>query len=281
MATANTAAGVAKTGAKDAKDNKGGDKGRGFGKPGAQGAKGKDGKDSKGRPGGRGGKGDQAPWEPVTKLGRLVQARKITDLNEIFRFSIPIKEFEIVEQLVPGLKEEVMQVKPVQKQTQAGQRTRFKAYVVVGDEKQYIGLGWKCHKEVQGAIKGALMMAKMSLIPVRKGYWGNKIGNTHTVPCKVTGKSGSVKVRCIPAPRGTGLVAPPVSKKLFQFAGIQDIYTKTEGKTRTKGNFVKATFDCIQQTYFYNSPDFWGKSKIDAHPFVKEQEFLEQRTKTA
>jgi small subunit ribosomal protein S2e len=39
-----------------------------------------------------------------------------------------------------------MQVKSVQKQTQAGQRTRFKAYAIVGDEKNYIGLGWKCHK---------------------------------------------------------------------------------------------------------------------------------------
>ncbi len=80
---------------------------------------------------------------------------------------------------------------------------------------------------MQGAIKGAIIMAKLNLIPVRKGYWGNKIGKTHTVPCKVTGKSGSVKVRLVPAARGIGLVAPPVSKKLFQFAGIQDVYTKT------------------------------------------------------
>ena len=67
-----------------------------------------------------------------------------------------------------------MLVKSVQKQTQAGQRTRFKAFVIVGDEKQYVGLGWKCHKEVQGAIKGAITMAKLNMIPVRKGYWSNK-----------------------------------------------------------------------------------------------------------
>lgn len=102
-------------------------------------------------------------------------------------------------------------------------------------------------------------MAKLNLTPVRKGYWGNKIGGIHTVPNKVTGKAGSVKVRLVPAPRGAGLVAPPVSKKLFQFAGIQDIYTKTEGKTRTRGNFVKATFAAIQATYEFNTPDFWGK----------------------
>jgi small subunit ribosomal protein S2e len=105
-------------------------------------------------------------------------------------------------------------------------------------------------------------MAKLNLIPVRKGYWGNNIGATHTVPNKVTGKAGSVKCRLVPAPRGTGLVAPPVTKKLFQFAGIQDIYTKTEGKTRTRGNFIKAAYAAIQAAYEYNTPDFWGKSVV-------------------
>jgi small subunit ribosomal protein S2e len=173
------------------------------------------------------------------------------------------------------LKEEVMEVKSVQKQTQAGQRTRFKAFAIVGDEKQYIGLGWKCHKEVQGAIKGAITMAKLNLIPVRKGYWGNKIGAIHTIPNKVTGKAGSVKVRLVPAPRGSGLVAPPVTKKVLQFAGIQDVYTKTEGKTRTRGNFVKAVFAAIQATSEFNTPDFWGKSAVVDHPYIVHQTFLE------
>ena len=214
----------------------------------------------------------------MTKLGRLVKGKQIDSLVDIFRFSIPIKEMEIVDLFLgESLKEEVMEVKSVQKQTQAGQRTRFKCHAIVGDEKNYIGLGWKCHKEVQGAIKGALAMAKLNLIPVRKGYWGNKIGSIHTVPCKVTGKSGSVKVRLVPAPRGTGLVAPPVTKKLFQFAGIRDVYTKTEGKTRTRGNFIKAAYAAIKAAYEYNSPDFWGKSVVEDHPFVVFREWLENR----
>jgi ribosomal protein uS5 len=221
-------------------------------------------------------KDDAVEWKPVTKLGRLVKAKLIDNIVDIFRFSIPIKEQEIVDAFLAGnLKEEVMEVKSVQKQTQAGQRTRFKAFAIVGDEKNYIGLGWKCHKEVQGAIKGAITMAKLNIVPVRKGYWGNKIGSTHTVPGKVTGKSGSVKVRLVPAPRGTGLVAPPVTKKLFQFAGIHDIYTKTEGKTRTRGNFIKAAFAAIKAAYEFNSPDFWGKSAVSEHPFVVHRLHLE------
>lgn len=75
---------------------------------------------------------------------------------------------------------------PVQKQTRAGQRTRFKAIVVVGDGNGHIGLGVKCSKEVATAIRGAIILAKLSVIPVRRGYWGNKIGAPHTVPCKVS-----------------------------------------------------------------------------------------------
>ena len=74
---------------------------------------------------------------------------------------------------------------PVQKQTRAGQRTRFKAFVAIGDSSGHVGLGVKCSKEVATAIRGAIILAKLSVIPVRRGYWGNKIGQPHTVPCKV------------------------------------------------------------------------------------------------
>ena len=71
------------------------------------------------------------------------------------------------------LKDEVMTIKPVQKQSSAGQRTRFKAYVAVGDFDGHIGLGKKCSSEVATAIRGALIMAKMHLVPIRRGYWGS------------------------------------------------------------------------------------------------------------
>merc|ERR1712181_176501 len=76
------------------------------------------------------------------------------------------------------------------------------------------GLGVKCSKEVATAIRGAIIMAKLSIVPVRRGFWGTKLGKPHTVPCKVTGKCGSIWVRLIPAPRGTGIVSAPVPKKL-------------------------------------------------------------------
>lgn len=57
--------------------------------------------------------------------------------------------------------------------------------VAIGDSNGHIGLGVKCSKEVATAIRGAIILAKLSVVPVRRGYWGNKIGKPHTVPCKV------------------------------------------------------------------------------------------------
>jgi len=167
-----------------------------------------------------------------------------------------------------------MKITPVQKQTRAGQRTRFKAFVIVGDQDGHIGLGVKCAKEVATAIRGAIILSKLSVVPVRRGYWGNKIGQPHTVPTKITGKTGSVSMRLVPAPRGTGIVAARVPKKVLTYAGIQDVFTQSKGSTRTLGNFVKATFDAISRTYGYLTPDLWKETKLLRAPYQEFNEFL-------
>jgi ribosomal protein uS5 len=157
-----------------------------------------------------------------------------------------------------------MKVMPVQKQTTAGQRMRMKCWVLVGDGKGHVGLGSKAHKELQIAIQAATNRAKMSILPVRMGYWGNKINQPHTVPMKVSGKEGSVRVRLVPAPRGTGIVAPYASKKVLEFAGVVDCYTQSVGCTRTKGNFLFATFNALANTANYLTPEFWGAEYVES-----------------
>jgi len=249
----------------------GGDGGFGKGGPGGKGK----GKGKKGKKGGKKGE-TTAEWVPVTKLGRLVKEGKVETIEDVFLHSLPIKEYQIIDQFfTPGtLKDEVMKIHPVQKMTSAGQRNRFVCYVLVGDTNGHIGLGSKCAKEVATAIRGGIIAAKMSLIPIRRGYWGSKIGMPHTVPMKVSGKCGSVRVRLIPAPRGSGIVGSPVTKKMMQFAGISDCFSCSCGHTRTKGNFAKALFEALRHTYQYKTPDLWKATKFCMTPYQEFSDFL-------
>uniref|UniRef100_A0A2K6KQG2 Small ribosomal subunit protein uS5 n=1 Tax=Rhinopithecus bieti TaxID=61621 RepID=A0A2K6KQG2_RHIBE len=182
-----------------------------------------------------GGKAKDKEWMPVTKLGRLVKDMKI---------------------------------KFLQKQTRADQRTRFKAFVAIGDYNGQVSLGVKCSQEVATAIRGAIKLAKLSIVPISK---------PHTVPCKVTGRCGSVLVCLIPAPRGTGIILAPVPRKLLMMAGIDDCYTSARGCTATLGNFAKATFDAISKTYSYLIPDLWKETVFTKSPC---QEFTDHHIKT-
>ncbi|KAL9694579.1 hypothetical protein quinque_013864 [Culex quinquefasciatus] len=128
---------------------------QGFGSYGGAGA----GRGERGRSRGRGGKEDSKEWVPVTKLGRLVRDGKIRALEEVYLYSLPI--------MSRSLKYECV------------------TFVAIGDSNGHICLGVKYSKEVATAIRSAIILAKLSVVPVRRGYWGNKIGKPHTVPCKV------------------------------------------------------------------------------------------------
>merc|ERR1712187_793776 len=218
-------------------------------------------------------------WVPVTKLGRLVQEQHIGSIEDIYLHSLPIKEYQIVDQFfAPGtLKDDVMQIHPVQKMTSAGQRNRFVCHVLVGDTAGHIGLGSKCAKEVATAIRGGIIAAKLALIPVRRGYWGGRIGLPHTVPLKVHGKCGSVRVRLIPAPRGSGVVGSPVCKKMLAFSGIADVFSASCGHTKTKGNFMAACFEALRHTYAYLTPDLWRPTQFVKPPFQEHTDFFNEK----
>ncbi|EER04407.1 40s ribosomal protein s2, putative [Perkinsus marinus ATCC 50983] len=86
-----------------------------------------------------------------------------------------------------------------------------------------------------------------------------------------------LRFRCCPsypAPRGTHIVGAPASKKLIAFAGIKDCFTCSTGHTRTKGNFLKATFNALQATYGYLTPDLWMEQLPAQSPMQQWSDFL-------
>jgi len=198
-------------------------------------------------------------WVPRTKLGRLIQEGKITSIEEIFMEGYRIREPEIVDILLPDLEEEVININLVQKQTDAGEQSRFKAIVAIGNRNGYVGLGSGKARQVRTAIEKAALDARLNITPVRRGCgsWECGCGKPHSLPFQVKGKCGSVEVVLIPGPRGLGLVASEIAKIILSLAGIKDCWTRSYGSTRTVPSFAYAVFDALKKTYAVVTPSDW------------------------
>jgi small subunit ribosomal protein S5 len=186
---------------------------------------------------------------PKTQLGHMVKDGKITDIDEIFEKGLPIMELGIVDTLLPDLEEEVMDVNLVQRMHKSGRKVNFRVIVAVGNKNGYVGLGQGKAKEVGPAIRKAVDNAKFNIIKVRRGCgdWGCVCGREHTVPFKIEGKKGSVRVTLIPAPGGVGLAIGNVGKTILGLAGIDDVWSQTMGQTQTTINFAGAIFEALKE----------------------------------
>jgi small subunit ribosomal protein S5 len=198
-------------------------------------------------------------WVPRTRLGKMIQEGKVTSIEEVFMAGLQIRESQIVDALIPDLQEEVININLVQKQTDAGEKSRFKAVVAVGNRDGYLGLGSGKASQVRNAIEKAATDARLKLVPVRRGCgsWECGCGRPHSIPFQVEGKTGGVKVVFVPGPRGLGLVVSEVSKVILGLAGIKDVWTRTYGSTRTIPSFAYAVFDALKQTYSLITPTDW------------------------
>ncbi len=190
-------------------------------------------------------------WKPKTRLGLLVSTGKVTTLNEVFENGWKIKEPEIVKTLLPEIKSEVVNAGIVQKQTDAGELTRFVAIVAVGDGAGWFGVGRGKASQMRLAIEKATSSALLNVIPVKIGCgsWECKCGRTHSIPFKTSGKGGSVKVELIPGPRGLGLVAGETIRNLLALAGIEDVWTRTYGSTSTASSVAYAVYDALKKVH--------------------------------
>lgn len=203
-------------------------------------------------------------WSPKTILGKEVMAGKVKDFDEILSTRRKILEPEIADKLL-SLKSDLLLVgqakgkfgggkrrawRQTQKKTMEGNVVTFSSMAVVGDGKGHVGLGLGKAKETLPARAKALREAKLSIIPVIRGFESKEENKNdpHTVPFNVQGKCGSVRVKLLPAPRGTGLVIGDEGKKILRLAGIKDVYCVSTGQTKTTFNFARAIVDALSKT---------------------------------
>jgi small subunit ribosomal protein S5 len=198
----------------------------------------------------RGFEEEKVEWIPQTRLGKLVKEGQVTTMNEALDSGLPIREAQIVDALIPEIRDEVLDINMVQRMTDSGRRVKFRATVIVGNGDGFIGLGEGKDVQVGIAIRKAIDTAKMNMVALKRGCgsWECGCGLSHTVPFAVEGKAGSVTVELKPAPRGLGLSSGGTAKKVLEIAGIKDVWARATGETRTTLNFAKATYDALVRT---------------------------------
>jgi len=189
----------------------------------------------------------------------MILEGRISSIEEVFMDGSKIREPEIVDVLLPDLQEEVININLVQKQSDAGEKSRFKAIVAVGNRDGYVGLGSGKAKQVRTAIEKAGTNARLNITPVRRGCgsWECGCGKTHSLPFQIQGKCGGVEIVLVPGPRGLGVVASEVTKIILGLAGVKDCWTKSYGSTRTVPSFAYAIFDALRKTYGLVTPEDW------------------------
>ncbi len=193
---------------------------------------------------------DPRDWVPKTELGRRVKSGQITSMSDAIRTGLPLREPEIVQILLPGIEDDVIDINMVQRMTDSGRRVRFRVTAVVGNRDGFVGIGQSRGKEVGPTIRAAMDAAMLNVIEIRRGCgsWECGCRRPHTVPFESKGKTGSAEIILKPAPQGVGLATGDVPKQVLRLAGVQDVWSFARGQTKTTINFAKATYDALRQT---------------------------------
>ncbi len=207
---------------------------------------------------------ETSSWQPKTSLGMRIKSGEITDIDTALELGGKIREAEIVDVLLPGMESDLLMIgqskgkfgggqrrvfKQTQRKTMEGNKPSFATMAVVGNKNGYVGLGYGKARETVPAREKALRTAKLNVFSVIRGCgsWECSCKAPHSIPFKVSGKVGSVKIELIPAPKGKGLIVEKECQKVLALAGIRDVWSVTRGQTGIKGNLLKACIKALKQ----------------------------------
>ena len=133
----------------------------------------------------------------------------------------------------------------VARMTAGGRRFRFRAVIIIGNEKGKVGFGVAKGADVAQAIEKATGVANKNLIriPIVK----------ETIPHQVEAKFGAAKILLKPQRKGRGLVAGGTVRIICTLAGIKNISSKVLSRTGNKLNLAKATIEALKKLKTMNN----------------------------
>jgi len=202
-------------------------------------------------------------WTPKTRLGKAVKSGEVKVMKQVLNSGEKIFEPEIVDALLPGLETDYIfagqakgkfgggkrrPVRQTQKKTAEGSKLSFTTLAVIGNKSGYVGLGIGKAGETMPSRTKALRAAKRNVIEVVRGCgsWECNCGEPHSLPFEISGRCGSVRVKLIPAPKGTGLIVETEIEKILKLAGYKDLWSHVKGQSRRKQNLVTACLAALR-----------------------------------
>ena len=132
--------------------------------------------------------------------------------------------------------ERVLHIDRVARVVRGGRRFRFRALVVVGDNKNRVGVGSAKGADVVGAINKASETARKNLKKIAL--------YKETLPHEADAKLGGAHVIIKPASPGTGLIAGGVIRTVLEVAGVHNALSKSLGSSN-KTNVAYATVKAL------------------------------------
>lgn len=150
----------------------------------------------------------------------------------------PKRKFQKKQKPSDGFKDKVLELRRVTRVVSGGKRFRFRATVVVGDERGTVGVGVAKGVDVAQSVDKARADAKKKLVFIEL--------KNRTIPHEVQAKFSAAKILLKPAAAGHGMRAGGASRAVLGMVGIKDVTAKTLGTTSNKLTNALATIEALK-----------------------------------
>jgi len=120
-----------------------------------------------------------------------------------------------------------------------GKRFRFRATVVIGDERGRVGIGIGKGIDVAQSMTKAKAQASRNMVTIY-------LQDNRTLPHEVKAKYSAAHVILKPAPAGHGLRAGSAVRSVLALAGVKDATAKVLGRTPNKLTNAWATLEALK-----------------------------------